>query len=103
MDLVDLTSLPQVLDNGQDFRACVFQALGSRSQAQLKSIVRTLHHRLVPFDGFKHCWRIPVVNALIAKRQPRWVIGMAGHSDIVLSGYRDYLLKKIADAFPVVF
>jgi hypothetical protein len=36
MDLVDLSSFPQILDNGQDLHAWVLQTLGSCSQAQLK-------------------------------------------------------------------
>src|SRR5262245_17026789 len=102
MDLVNLASFTQVPDNGQDFRARIFQTLSGCSQAQLKSVVRTVHNRLVPPDRLKYLWRVPVVGNLIAKRQSRRVVGMAGQSYIVLFGNGDRSLDKIGDSLPVI-
>ena len=51
VDLVNLLSLTQVLNDGQDFSLGVLQPLGGCPQAQLKPIIRTVHDRFVAFKG----------------------------------------------------
>ena len=78
------------------------QSLGSRSQTQLKSIVRTVDDRFVAFDCVKDRRGIPVVGTLIAEWKSRRIIGMAGHFDVIFLGHGYDVFKEMGDPFPVI-
>src|SRR5262245_2900146 len=63
VNLINFSSLAQILDNRQNLCLWVLQPLSCRSQTQLKSVVRTINDGLVSFDRLKNRWRIPVIGA----------------------------------------